>query len=71
MCGGIFVYLPTVFFKILLLYKLFISFYILKYNRRHTINTICGLLVGPLYETGVARIVMLAMTGGPAEHADR
>ena len=55
----------------LFLYILFISFYILKYNRRHTINTICGLLVGPLYETGVARIVMLAMTGGPAEHADR
>ena len=30
------------------LYKLFISFYIIKYNMRHTINTICRLLVGPL-----------------------
>ena len=53
------------------LYKLFISFYIIKYNMRHTINTICRLLVGPLCEAGVARIVIWAMTVSPAKHADR
>ena len=57
--------------KYFFLYKLFISFYIIKYNMRHTINTICRLLVGPLCEAGVARIVIWAMTVSPAKHADR
>ena len=53
--------------KFFFFFKLFISFYIIKYNMRHTINTICRLLVGPLCKAGVARIEIWAVTISPAK----